>query len=516
MLKRPVFFAIFLLLAGAAGAAAREPQFAGSFYPAAPAELTAAVDKALAAAKPYKGKGKVAGILVPHAGYVFSGGVAAHAFASLKDQYDTVVLLGSAHAEGFAGAAVMASGHYATPLGKAEVDARLAAALIKKNPFFRDYPRAHARDHNLEVQIPFLQRRLKKPFRILPVLFGRADEKELEAAGRALGRLLKGRKVLLLISTDLSHYPSSADARRSDLALLKALEKMDPAYFRLAHSLLASKKPEGLETPACGSSAVEAGLHALREVGAARFDLLGYSDSHREYPAGSPETRVVGYGSGVFLAGAGPASFSPSPSREQKKELLRLARRAVERAFDGTGRHSPQSVPGVIRPAETPPAPPAPPALPVLADDPFLNLPAGVFVTLNKSGALRGCIGNVSPSYTLRDAVVRNALSAAFEDRRFEPLSADELPLVRFEISLLSPLELAAGHDEVKPGVHGVAISKKGKSGLFLPQVWGQLPSKEVFLGELCEQKAGLPRDCWKDKTTEFYLFTSESFEELR
>lgn len=491
MIKRISFTVLTLILAGGAGA--REAQFAGSFYPADQAELSAAVDKALAAAKPYKGKGEVAGILVPHAGYVFSGGVAAHAFASLKDQYDTVVLLGSAHAEGFAGAAVLASGHYATPLGKAEVDEKLADELIKKNPFFRDYSRGHAKDHTLEVEIPFLQRKLKKPFRILPILFGRADEKELKAAGRALGRLLKGRKALLLISTDLSHYPSSADARRSDLALLKALEKMDPGYFRLAHSVLAAKKADGLETPACGESAVEAGLHAFREMGATRFELLGRSDSHLEYPAGAPESRVVGYGAGVFLSGAGQASFSASPSPAQRKELLRLARWAVERAFDET-----------------------PPVLPVLADEPFFNLPAALFVTLDKSGRLRGCIGNVSPSFTLRDAVVRNSLSAAFEDRRFEPLSADELPLVRFEISLLSPLERADGHDAVRPGIHGVVISKEGKSGLFLPQVWGQLPSKELFLGELCEQKAGLPRDCWKDKSAEFYIFTSEPFEELR
>ncbi|HNT96985.1 MAG TPA: AmmeMemoRadiSam system protein B [Elusimicrobiales bacterium] len=491
MLGKIVLTAISGVILGTA--LAREARFAGSFYPADPAELAAAVDKALAEAGPYKGKGKVAGILVPHAGYVFSGGVAAHAFASLKEHYDTVVLLGSAHAEGFAGAAVMASGHYATPLGRVEVDGKLAAALMEKNPFFRDYPRAHEKDHTLEVELPFLQRGLKKPFKILPVLFGRADEKELEAAGRALGRLLKGRKALLLISSDLSHYPSSADARRSDLALLKALEKMDPGYFRLAHSVLAAKGVKGLETPACGESAVEAGLYALRELGATRFELLAHSDSHRAYPAGAPEDRVVGYGSGVFLSGAGPASFSSSPSPAQRGELLRLARWTVERAFDETQ-----------------------PALPALSDEPSFNLPAALFVTLNKSGRLRGCIGNVSPSFTLRDAVVRNSLSAAFEDRRFEPLTADELPLVRFEISLLSPLERAAGHAEVKPGVHGVAIAREGKSGLFLPQVWGQLPSKELFLGELCEQKAGLPRGCWKDKATEFYLFTSESFEEPR
>ncbi|MEW5905619.1 MAG: AmmeMemoRadiSam system protein B [Elusimicrobiota bacterium] len=480
-----------MLIAGAAGA--REARFAGSFYPAVPAELSAAVDKSLAAAQPYRGKGKVAGILVPHAGYVFSGAIAARAYASVAESYDTVVLLGSAHAEDFPGAAVMASGHYATPLGRAEVDSKLARELIAKSPVFRDYPRAHARDHNLEVQVPFLQRRLKKPFKIVPVLFGRADEKELEAAGRALGRLLKGKKALLVVSTDLSHYPSSSDAGRSDLALLKALEKMDPGYFRLAHSVLAAKGIEGQETPACGASAVEAGLHALREMGAARFDLLAHSDSHREYPAGSPETRVVGYGAGVFLSGAGPASFSPSPSPAQRKELLRLARRAVESAFEEKQ-----------------------PSLPPLSDEPFFNLPAALFVTLNKSGQLRGCIGNVSPSQTLRDAVVRNALSAAFEDRRFEPLAHEELPLIKFEISLLSPLERAAGHVDVRAGVHGVAINKGGKGGLFLPQVWGQLPSKELFLGELCEQKAGLPRDCWKDKAVEFYLFTSESFEELR
>ena len=147
-----------------------------------------------------------------------------------------------------------------------------------------------------------------------------------------------------------------------------------------------------------------------------------------------------------------------------------------------------------------------------MSGDPRLNLPGAAFVTLTEGGALRGCVGTTEPAMTLLDAVRYGAVSAAFRDGRFPPLKPDELDKVKIEVSVLSalkPVEAAA----VRPGL-GVTVERGGKSGLFLPQVWEQLQGREEFLGELCAQKAGLPRDCWKDPATKLYSFTVDAFSE--
>ena len=473
--------------AAAAPAAAREPAVAGQFYPADKAELTRFVDESLAAKGPARPDGKVAAVLAPHAGYEFSGKMAALAYKYIADSYDTVVILATGHTEAVKGAALLASDSYATPLGRVQTDTELAAALLKASPLFEDRPSAHAREHAVEVQLPFLQRRLKKPFKLLAATLNTEDLNALKTIGAALAAALKGKKALLVISTDFSHYPAHTDAAASDGAMLLAVESMDPSLVWTTSRMLLAKKIPALETCACGEAALEAGMEALRLLGARSFYPFKISDSFSEAPASSGAERVVGYISGVFLKSGRPAELGLS--KTQKAVLLKEARATLENYFSGK------------QPAAG------------LDADPRLDLPGAAFVTLTKDGALRGCVGTVEPAMTLMDAVRYGAFSAALRDGRFPPVTLGELPGLRLEVSVLSPLK-PVKVDDIKPGVSGVVAVSDGHSGLFLPQVWEQIPGKADFLGELCSQKAGLPRDCWKDGKTRLYSFTVDAVKE--
>jgi len=486
MLKNIICGAAAIFALAVSGAAAREPAVAGAFYPADAAGLSAAVDKYLAGGGPRKSPGEIAAVLVPHAGYAYSGALAGLAFRHIGDGYDTVVVLATGHTEGVKGAALLASDAYKTPLGRVEPDRELAAALVKASPLFEDRPSAHLREHAVEVQLPFLQRKLKRPFRLLAATLNTADPVTARAVGAALAGALKGKKALIVISADFSHYPSREDAAASDGAMLLAIQAMDPDLVLAAAKFMEQKNVPGLETCACGGAAVAAGLEAARRLGARSFQALKISESYSENPAGDPG-RVVGYISGLFLKAGKPSALELD--KAQRSALLREARLTLERHFDG--KDQPRG----------------------LAADPRLNLPGAVFVTLTKDGNLRGCVGTVTPSLTLADAVRYAAYSAALRDGRFRPVEKSELAGLRIEVSVLSPMAPARPGD-IKPRVHGAVVMKDGKSGLFLPQVWEQIPGKDDFMGELCEQKAGLPRDCWKDAGTELYSFTVDSFEE--
>lgn len=480
-------FAVPLLWLLAVPAGARTPAVAGQFYPANPKELAALVDGYLAAPDGEKPVPGAVALLVPHAGYEFSGRLAGLAYRSAEKSYDTVVILATGHTEGVKGAALLASDSYETPLGKVQPDRDLAAALVKASPLFEDRPSAHLREHAVEVQLPFLQRRLKKPFKLLAATLNTGELSDLKKIGAALAAALRGKKALIVVSADFSHYPGKEAAAASDGAMALAVSSMDPGLVQLTSRIISAKNVPGLETCACGEAALEAGMEAARLLGAKSFSVLKISDSHSEKPGATGPERVVGYISGVFSKSGTAAALELSP--EQKKYLLKEARAALLGAFEGA---------------------PAPAGL---EKDPRLNLPGAAFVTLTQAGRLRGCVGTVTPALTLADAVRHGALSAAFEDGRFSPLERRELDEVKIEISVLSPMRPVKAAD-IKPWKHGVMAVSGRNSGLFLPQVWEQIPAKEAFLGEICEQKAGLPRDCWKDPKTSLYSFTADAFEE--
>ncbi|HAM34875.1 MAG TPA: hypothetical protein DEB40_04730 [Elusimicrobia bacterium] len=469
----------------------RAPARAGQFYPANMKELGQAIAGYLARApEPAKLPGPLVALIVPHAGYEFSAPVAAAGYRHLAATYDTVVIFAAAHTMPVAGSALYARGAFSTPLGRVPIDETLAARLLKDQALFQDEPRAHLQEHSVEVQLPFLIQSLKPGWKLLPLVLNTENPQVALRVGQAVASAAKGRKVLFLASSDLSHYPPSDVAARVDRATLKALERLDPEYFWLANRVMLARREPGLETAWCGEAAVIAAMAAAKEFGADRAVLLRYANSG-DSPRGEAG-RAVGYAAAAMVRSGQPPASAILLDTRQKQALLKLARDTVAL---GTKSERPQTA---------------------LDDDPVLNLPAAVFVTLTKGGQLRGCIGTTEARATLRDAVASSAYSAGFEDHRFAPVAREELSRLHIEISMLSAARPVAGPQAVIPKTHGVILSQGGQAGLFLPQVWEQLPDKADFLSELCSQKAGLPRDCWKDPKTRISVFTVNAFEEKK
>jgi len=478
-----------LLLPSLCAAQHRPPAVSGLFYPADPAELGRAVDNYLAEAPaPPKLPGPLLALVVPHAGYEFSAPVAAAGYRAVSGAYDAVVVFGTAHHMRVAAAALYAKGAFDTPLGPVPVDEVLAARLLKDPRLFQDEPQAHSKEHSVEVQLPFLIKRLKPGWKLLPIIMNTEDLQVCLRVGQAVAAAIQGRKVLLVASSDLSHYPATTVADKVDRATLKALERLDPEYFRLANRIMLARGEPGLETAWCGEAGVIAAMAAARSLGADRGVLIRYANSG--YSPRGEAGRAVGYAAAAFVRSGKPPAPGIVLDAGQKWTLLALARQAVARGAAG------------LRPE------------PSLSADPVLNLPAAVFVTLTEDGRLRGCIGTTEARSTLRDAVASAAYAAAFSDHRFQPVAPEEMPKLNFEISLLSPARPVLSQESVVPRRHGVILSQGEHVGLFLPQVWDQLPAKEEFLGELCFQKAGLPRNCWQDPKTTIAVFTVSAFAE--
>ena len=469
----------------------RKTAAAGRFYPAEPEKLKKLVSAFLKeGAAP---SGRCVGLLVPHAGYEYSGAAAGTALAYLKTaDIDTLVILATGHTMALDKGALLAEGSFATPLGPVEIDESFCRELLKEKKLFMKSPQAHAGEHAVEVQLPFLRVLKAGTVKIVPVLFNTSDAALLEAAGRAIGRAMKTRKALFCVSSDLSHYPPGNIAEMSDrsvlLALRQALRNSSPGYFDMANALLLATASASLDTTACGQAAMTAGAAAALELGANDFELTCYTHSGK---VSGDDSAVVGYGAGFFTQASPKPSGSLELDARMKAELLALARRSIDGCFK-TGKAGAQP----------------------LDHRPEFNQPAAIFVTLTIGGDLRGCIGSLEPRGTLADMVASYAGAAALEDPRFEPLTAAELEKTKIEISVLSPLERVAGAEAIKPGVHGVYVKSGRSSGTYLPQVWEHFKNKEDFLSSLCMEKAGLAAGAWKEKSTALYVYTVDCFSE--
>lgn len=431
----------------------RTPAVAGSFYPRDPAVLRADIDRLLAEAPARQGVLPKA-VIVPHAGYVYSGPTAAAAYKALapgRDIYRRVVLLGPAHRVALRGLALPAADSFATPLGEIAVDTALAGRLRGLPQVSINAP-AHAPEHSLEVQLPFLQRVLSD-FTLLPLVVGDASPAEVAAVLQAVWG---GPETLIVISSDLSHFLPYAEAQRADRATVAEILQGEAT---LGHE------------EACGATPVNGLMLALRDLDleAVLIDLRNSGDT-----AGDRE-RVVGYASLLF------EPREPGLEARLGDTLLQLARASITDAVGGL--------------ADWPP--------PCAA----LDEPGATFITLTRNGRLRGCIGSLEARRSLRLDVIENAKAAALRDPRFPPLHADELAAVKLEVSLLSaPVVLpvadeAAGWAAVRPGVHGVILEYRGRRATFLPQVWEQLPSARDFFAHL-KEKAGLAADFWSGEIT--------------
>jgi len=483
----------------------RAPVVAGAFYPDDPDLLARQVDHFLDNAPPQSLPGRVIGLIVPHAGYIFSGQVAAYAYQSVRERaFATVILVGCSHRARYPGASVYARGAYRTPLGTVPVDEVLAGELISRVEGLRYLPEAHQAEHSLEVELPFLQRILDR-FQIVPVLLGsQSSTEELESLARAIAEAVAGREdVLLVASTDLSHYPGYDDACRVDRETLEQIAAYRPE--RLIEHERSCRRGDipGLQCAMCGTEAVMVVMTAARMMGADEASILHYANSG-DVPAGDQD-RVVGYGAVALCDRDAPApSLTPDDGGQdeaseksgeldetEQRQLLAVARQSIAAGLTGESYRPPESATA------------------------RLQARRGAFVTLHKHGRLRGCIGQFQPGTELVRTVAQMAQAAAFHDGRFTPLSSEELEEVEIEISVLSPLREISSIEEIELGTHGIWITRDGRSGCYLPQVADQTGwSRQEFVEHCCRDKAHLPADAYLQSGTRLYVFTAQVFQE--
>lgn len=473
----------------------RHPAFADRFYPADSTKLTSAIKAFLKDARPRAIDNPVA-IIAPHAGYIFAGQIMADAYNQARqDEYDVVVVLGTNHTTaGFEGISVYPKGGFATPIGVCEIDEKLAGELIKEDPDVTADLAVHAQEHSIEVQLPFIKY-LYPRTKILPIIVGKPNIEMCTRFGEVLARILKGKRVLIVTSSDLSHYPRFDDAIKVDNNTLKVIGSLDVNRIRSEMEKQLDQDIPQLATCACGEAPILAAVAAAKELGATSASIISYTNSGYN-PVGSMD-RVVGYG--AIVIGKGDAgtlidvdtpAVSPSYalSSSDKKALLKYARETLGRFFSTATVPLPRDL------------------------NPTLNAKSGAFVTLRKHGDLRGCIGNMSEERPLSTVVGAMALQAAFNDPRFKPLTEDELSQVEIEISVLTPFKRVSGADDIVLGRDGVVIKKGNRQGVFLPQVATETGwSKEVFLDQLC-YKAGLQAGDWKD--AQLFTFQAVVFSE--
>jgi MEMO1 family protein len=479
--------ALFLALAlaspasGPSPAEERPPAVAGQFYPQSPEKLRAGLAALLRDALPARAGPPVA-IVVPHAGYVYSGQIAADGFSQARGgRYDVIVILGANHTSaGFRGIGVSPASRFRTPLGAAPVDRDLARELLAACPDCVMDEAVHAREHSLEVQVPFVQL-LFPAARILPIVVASDDLALLRRFGTALAKVLTAHAALIVASSDLSHYPRAEDAERVDDRTLQAIAGLDPEALRSSlRSSLAGGAP-GLETGACGEAPILAAQIAARALGAKRGVFVSYANSGQTL-LGDPG-RVVGYGAVAFVADEKTPQTPPQPAGTSSvgvdRRLLAFARAAIERLLATETLPLPRGF-GAESEARR----------------------EGVFVTLRKHGQLRGCIGRIVPDAPLPRLVGAMALQSAFGDPRFSPLKEEELREVEVELSFLTPMRRIARPDVVVAGRHGVLLEKAGHSAVFLPQVATEQGwDRTALLDNLC-RKGDLPVGCWREGAT--------------
>ncbi|MDY6861531.1 MAG: AmmeMemoRadiSam system protein B [Thermodesulfobacteriota bacterium] len=468
-------------MAGSKKAKIRRSAVAGLFYPEEPHTLSSIIERYLQSVSSEDIKGEIIGVISPHAGYIYSGGVAAHAYKLIKDRsYDIVVVIAPSHRVHFNGVSIYNQGGYETPLGIVPVDIVLANTLITKSRIISYVVEAHREEHSLEVQLPFLQKVLKD-FMLIPLVMGEQSYEVCEELSKVLVDILADKKALFVASSDLSHYYSYKRAFKLDKIIVNRIKAFD--YKGL------SKDLEVGTCEACGGGPIVVVMDVAKKLGADTSVVLKYANSG---DTSGDMDRVVGYLSAAFInSKAKPArkgGIDLGLTKTEKKILHHIAREAIDCELEGRKFSE----------------------VPIKSE--ALKEKRGAFVSLHKYGSLKGCIGNVTASEPLYETVKKMAKAAAFEDIRFEPLKKDEFKDLDIEISILTPLEKIDDPEKVEVGKHGIYIKKGFSSGLLLPQVAVEYNwNRKTFLEHTC-LKAGLPKEAWKDKGIEIYVFSADVF----
>ncbi|MCJ7449051.1 MAG: AmmeMemoRadiSam system protein B [Bacteroidales bacterium] len=476
----------------------RQPVVAGRFYTADKETLTKELSKYFTDCKKSPANWKVRAIICPHAGYIYSGKITASAFSATprNAEFKNIFIIGSSHILAFEGASVYNTGDFITPLGKAIVNREIANKLKNENKVF-DFPvDAHRQEHSLEVQIPFIQNYYSGKPMIVPIIIGTNNTATIKKIADALKPWFTPDN-LFLISSDFSHYPPYKDAVETDNLTAKSIVSGDPLNFLTVLKKNASRRVPGLVTSMCGWTSGLTLLYLAEGNEKLEYKHIDYCNSG-DYPFGDKDG-VVGYHSIALIEKINTtgveqkSSDSFSFTSEEKDQLFNIARNSIKTMLYENKRIT---IDENKIPAN-------------------LKKQMGAFVTLKINNTLRGCIGRFVSSDPLYEAVKVSALSSAFEDPRFPPLTKEEYNKTDIEITVLGPMQRINSIDEIKLGKHGIYIKKDFRSGTMLPQVatengW----TVEQFLGYTSRDKAGLGWDGWKD--AEIYIYEGVVLEENR
>ncbi len=465
----------------------RKSLIAGSWYPGNPGRLRGDIEKYLDNVPALMSDERVIAIVSPHAGYTYSGQVAAHAYKRITGQkFDAVVVIGPSHRAFFTGASIYDRGGYETPLGIVPVDIEMAERIGSQSRMISFHPDAHRQEHSVEIQLPFLQVALGE-FSFVPIVMGMQDEKTCRELAGAIAEALKGRKALIVGSSDLSHFKGYDATVKMDSRVLDRMKKLD------SEGLLRDLRKGSCE--ACGGGPIAVTIMAAEQLGADGSSVLDYANSG---DVTGDRSSVVGYAAAVFYQTDSHKKSGEMDSEKtgfglteaDRNKLLEIARSSIESKLAGG------SKPDVEVQSE------------------ILKKNMGAFVTLKKRGQLRGCIGYIKAIRPLYETVSEMARAAAFDDPRFPPLGKKEMVELAIEISVLTSLKEIKDTGDIVVGRHGLHIVKGFQSGLLLPQVATEHDwDRATFLEETC-RKAGLHAGAWKDKGTKIYIFSADVFGE--
>ncbi len=471
----------------------KQSDLSGSWYPSSSKKLSQMLERFLSFVPNQKIEGDIIAFIQPHAGFVYSGSIAAYGFKQIQNlDIDTVLIVGFSHKIHFDGVSVYDADAFDTPLGLLNVNKELVRELIREHPKIKFYPPAFINENSVEMQIPFLKKVLPN-VSIVPIAIGDQKFETSKILAEAIFNVLKEKdKFLLIASSDMSHYLSYDEAVKKDKHTLGLLKK-------ISAELLFKEGDLSEGGILCGISSVASVIMASQKLGADRLDVLKYANSG---DISGDKTRVVGYVSAVFFKSKEEKIDDDIEVEKQernddmltnmqRKRLLEIARHTIEEYLKS----------GEIKNFSE--------------EDKDLLEEKGAFVTLHKTGKLRGCIGNIIASIPLYRTVRDMSIASAANDPRFKPVTLDELEDIEIEISVLSKPQREVNPENIVMGKHGVIVKSGYASGVFLPQVADETGwSREEFLSNLCAHKAGLSADAWKDKDTELYTFTAEVFNE--
>jgi AmmeMemoRadiSam system protein B/AmmeMemoRadiSam system protein A len=475
----------------------RQPAVAGSFYPANKQELDQQLTDFFKKTQTVEISGKSRILIVPHAGIVYSGEVAAWGFKQIEGKnFKRIILLGASHQAWFDHVAVDASGFWQTPLGKVEVDEDFTSSLIDEDKKILSDSSPFSAEHSLEIELIFLQKILKN-FTIAPILVSNPSDQLIDYLAQKIADNFDDQ-TLLVVSSDLSHYPTYDTANLADEETIGGILSGNKETFVKTIKTVENKNYPGLETAACGHEAIKVALKTAELLKITDFKKIKYANSG---DVSGDFSRVVGY---VSIVGSslnhlrGGRMDSSEVKRvtdflddKSQKEALTIARKTLEEFLNK------KTIPQIT------------------AKNQVLLEKLGAFVTLRNGGRLRGCIGEFEPDEPLYQVIQKMAIAAATRDMRFTPIEPSELKDIKIEISVITPKRKIDDWRKIKLRKQGVVVQKGLQAGTFLPQVASESGWKlEEFLSHLCAEKAGLPTDCYKDPSVSLFVFEAQVFEE--